>query len=210
MSFMADVMGKLAERYPKTIKLPKGLEFSVRPLKPEDEGGLAEFFRALPIEERMGFNDDVSDAKVIKKWCTEPDFDKVLPLLAIDIVKVVADVTLHFSQKRWSRHVANVRVSVHPHYRGKGLATALIKEVIGFCEIIRIPILNAEVLAHQRNAARVFEDLEFDCIATLPAQVLDLTGTPRDVLIYSYTVFSPHRFAAEHTDQEEVDIGGGG
>lgn len=210
MDFMPDVMGKLAERYPKTIKLPKGLELTVRPLMPEDEAGLAEFFRALPIEERMGFNDDVADPKVIKKWCTQADFNKVLPLLAFDIAKVVADVTMHFSQKRWSRHVANVRVSVHPHYRGKGLATALVKEVIELCELIRIPILNAEVLAHQRNAARVFEALEFDCIATLPAHVLDLTGTPRDMLVYSYTVFSPHRFAMEHTDEEEVDIGGGG
>ena len=96
---------RLKEKFPKEIDLRGGLTATIRPMVATDEKALAEFFRRIPINERHLFKDDVTDGKVIEKWCRKIEYDRILPLLVICKDRIIADATLHRSGARAQSHV---------------------------------------------------------------------------------------------------------
>jgi RimJ/RimL family protein N-acetyltransferase len=193
-------------RYPRT--LPGG--YQVRPLRAEHEAGLVDFFRRMPLEELQLFKDDVRRPETIRGWIQHLDYANILPLLAFDGGRVVADATLHRDKRGWSRHVGKIRVSIDPDHRGKGLARALVREFLDLAPVLSLGILHAEILDLQRHAQALFDSLDFVQVATLPQQAIDLEGRVHDVLIYSCTVVPPARMAAAVALGEgEADLGGG-
>src|SRR5262245_50420703 len=97
-------------RYPRVIDG----ELVIRPMRPEDEEGLTEFFRRMPVDERQLFKDNVTSVSVIRGWIRNLDYTNILPLLVFQGGRVVADASLHRDRHGWSRHVAEVRVSLDP------------------------------------------------------------------------------------------------
>jgi hypothetical protein len=72
-------------------------------------------------------------------------------------------------------------------------------------------LVDAEVMAEQARAIRLFESLDFVAIATLPQHGLDLVGKPHDIVIFSYEVFPPSECAVDRdTKIEDIDLGGSG
>lgn len=185
--------------------------FTLRPLEAGDENALVSFFKNIPVDERRLFKDDVTDTQVIHGWIQNLNYENILPMLAFDGSRIVADATLHRSRKGWSRHVGNVRVSLDPAYRRRGLARALIKEFVGLAEKLGIAILQAEVLDVQKGARALFEGQGFHCVATLPQNAIDLSGRVHDILVYHRAVTPPERMAPEASLKEgEADVGGSG
>ncbi len=177
--------GTPLSRYPKP--LAGGL--TVRPLRPEDESALVDFFRRIPVEERRLFKDDVTRPAVIQGWIRNLNYENILPLLAFDGRRVVADATLHRDRRGWSRHVAKIRITLAP--------------------ALRVALLHAEVLDVQKGARALFEDLGFECVATLPQHAIDFAGHVHDVLVYCLVVTPPERVAAEIAPVgEDADTGG--
>lgn len=105
-------------------------ELIVRPMRSEDEQALAEFFKRMPVDERRLFKDDVTSSNVIRGWIRNLDYSNILPLLVFEGARVVADASLHRDRRGWSRHVAEIRVSIDPEYRNRGLARMLLQEFI--------------------------------------------------------------------------------
>lgn len=199
-------MGDPLARYPKT--LPSG--FVIRPLRAEDEAALVEFFRRVPVEERHLFKDDVRKAETIRSWIKHLDYGNILPLLAFEGGRVIADATLHRDKRGWSRHVGKIRVTIDPERRGKGLARALVSEFLDLAPGLRLAILHGEVLDLQKKGQALFESLGFTRVAVLPQHSIDLEGRVHDVLIYSCTVVPPDRLAPEASIPEaDADVGGG-
>ncbi len=65
-------------------------------------------------------------------------------------------------------------------------------------------------LDKQEKAALLFEDMEFQCVATLPQQAIDLSGRVHDVQVYSMAVSMPEALAPEaRVLESEADVGGG-
>ncbi len=200
-------MSEPLSRYPKKILG----EFSVRPMKAEDETALVEFFRRVPAEERHLFKDDVRKRETIRAWIQNLDYGNILPLLAFEGKRVVADATLHRDKHGWSRHVGKIRVTIDQEYRGRGLARVLVQEFQDLAKPLGLGILLAEILDLQKRAQGIFDSLGFTRVATLPQQAIDLTGRLHDVLIYSCVVVPPAEIAAKLCLTEgEADIGGGG
>jgi GNAT superfamily N-acetyltransferase len=196
----------LKTRYPK--KLPGGC--ALRPLEAADEKLLTTFFQRIPVEERQLFKDDVTKSATIRGWIKNLDYANILPLLAFDGGRVVADATLHRDRRGWSRHVAKIRISLDPDFRRRGLARQLIQEIIELSAPLRIAILHAEILDVQHGARALFADLGFLQVATLPQHAIDLSGRVHDVLVYAHTVTPPERLAPEASvAEEDSDIGGG-
>lgn len=199
------------QRYPRSIKLKDNSVVRVRPIESKDEKTLTEFFQRLPLPERRLFKDDVTRPGVIRTWCQNINLDAVLPLLAFDGDRIVGDATLHRDKRGWMSHVARVRVSVDPDARGRGLATQLIRELIEISPTYGIYILDAEVLDEQQGAMKVFEELQFVNIATLPQHALDLNHKPHDLHIYSLNVQPPEKIALDpDEDPSSIDVGEGG
>ena len=199
-------MSSLLSRFPK--RLDGGL--LLRPMQAADEPELAAFFSRIPVDERQLFKEDVTRTTVIQGWIRNLDYSNILPLLALDRSRVVADASLHRDRHGWSRHVAEVRIAVDPEFRGRGLARTLLQEFIRFAPDTGVAILNAAVLDVQKEARELFEAAGFLHMATLPQHAIDLAGTVHDVLVYSLTVTQPGRLAPEASwTEEEAEVGGG-
>ncbi len=193
-------------RYPK--ELAAGM--TVRPMQASDAPSLLSFGKRIPVDERQLFRDDVTRASVIQGWIRNLDYTNILPLLAFDGPRIVADATLHRDRRGWARHVAKIRLTLDPDYRRRGLARSLVGEFIDLAGSLRIAILQAEVLDVQKGARRLFEDLGFQEVATMAQHAIDLAGRVHDILIYTLTVTPPDRLAPEATLAEaDADIGGG-
>ncbi len=196
--------------YPLAVRLASK-EMVLRPLAREDGTALAKFFARLPADERIMLKDDVTNSAVIANWCANIDPDRVLPILAFDGDRIVGDATLHRDRGGWSRHVARIRVTVDPEYRRLGLARAMVRELLELAERLGVAVVDAEVLSAQRGAIKLFEDLGFIAVATLPQHALDLTSQPHDIVVLSKTLIPVEQLSPDaHKKSDEVDEGGGG
>lgn len=197
------------DSYPVSISLG-ARRITFRPLEREDGTALAAFFARMPADERIMLKDDVTNPALIATWCANIDTEKVLPILALDGGRVVGDATLHRDRRGWMRHVAMIRLTVDPEYRRLGLARAMVRELLVLAERLGVAVVDAEILSAQRGAIRLFEDLGFIAVATLPQHALDLTSQPHDIVVLSKTLIPVEQLSPDaHKPTEEVDVGTG-
>ena len=171
--------------FPKQIALRDGTPVVLRPLVAADERALLDFFRRLSPEDRQFLRDDVTRADLVRAWCREPDFDRVLPILAEQDGQIVGDATLHRHPVGWMRHLGEIRVSTDPFVRRRGLASALAREIFYLALQAGLDKMVAEVAADQLPAAKVFEKLGFRREARLAGQIVDVQGRRHDLLVLS-------------------------
>lgn len=163
--------------YPKTTRLRDGTQLILRPLRKEDDKALHEYFLRLPPEDRMYLKDDVTDPKVIDNWIYDLDYDAVLPLVALDNDRIVANTTLHFSPIGWTKHQGEIRITNDPDYRQKGLATRLIQELIEIASYFGLEQLTAEIGPPLDANRSIFKRLGFNEVAALEGFVKDMQGS---------------------------------
>lgn len=175
----------LHDRFPSTAELKDGSKVTLRPLQADDEEELYRFFQLLSDQDRLPLKDDVSRREVIHRWCQKINYFRILPLIAFKEGRVIADATLHMNASGWMRHVGHVRVVVAPDERRKGLASCLVDELSTIASDAGLWKLDAEIMETQEEAIRVFEKIGFHQIAVLPRHVLDLRGTPHDLIIFA-------------------------
>lgn len=173
----------MVKEYPKTITLKDGTKVTIRPMEKGDVDDLFGFFERVPKEDRLFLRDDVTDIKVIQEWADTLDYEKVLPMVAIESGTIVADATLHRRQKGWTSHVGKVRLVVDRAFRGKGLGSKMVLELINIAEKAGLEKLVAEVMDSQEPAKRAFERLGFKEEAKLSNYVKDKSGKAHDVAI---------------------------
>ena len=187
----------LEERFPKQAKLNEGTRVIVRPLISNDEPALVEFFKSIPPEDLLYLRDNVKDPQVIHRWIENLNYEMILPLIAEINGKIVGDCTLHQMRGGWKSHIGTVRIVVHPEYRGKGLATLLVGEIVQVAIDSGIEKLEGEFTGEQKNPIAVFEKLGFVKLATLPQHVKDVRGETHDLLIYVYDLRAQEHYAAD-------------
>jgi len=194
------------DRYPKS--LPGQIE--LRPMNAADEAGLLQFFKRIPVQERQFFREDVTQPSVIQGWVRNLDYARVLPLLALQGPRIVADATLHRDTGGWSRHLGKVRLTIDPEFRGQGLARLLLQEFLELSKSLGVAILEAEILDVQNDAAPLFELMGFQCVATLPQHAIDLSGRVHDIRLYAQMIHLPEGLAPEaQVAEADADVGGG-
>jgi GNAT superfamily N-acetyltransferase len=116
--------------YPKPLHVSSGgPPITVRPMARDDAKALLDFFHRIPDDERYFLKDDVVSEAVINGWVEHLDYDRALPLLALDGERVCADGLLIRHRGDARSHYAEVRIVVDPEYRQRGLGTALLREL---------------------------------------------------------------------------------
>lgn len=178
----------MLNEYPKEAALRDGSKVMLRPVVKEDEEALYQFFKGMSKEDRLYLRDDVASREIIHGWMENIDYEKVLPILAFDGDKVVADATLHRNPHGWMRHVGEIRMSVAGSHRGKGLARIIAAEIFQQAVGLGLDKLVAEMLTIQNNAQRVFTRLGFQEEAILKNHGMDATGKKHDLIIMSNDV----------------------
>jgi GNAT superfamily N-acetyltransferase len=183
------------QKYPKDIKLKDGSKTKLRPLRKDDEKGFHEFFLAVPEAERMFIKHRVTEVSVIRDWCQHIDLGRNLPLLALMDGKVVADATLHQQLGGWKRHIGRVSVLVHPKYRGRGLARALIGEIVSIARHLGLEKVEAEFIGEQEAAIKMFAMLGFSNLIRLEDYVKDMQAITHDYVLMGLDLKTDEEYA---------------
>jgi len=171
------------QKFPKETQLKDGKKVTLRPLKKTDERNFHEFFLAVPEPERMFIKHRVTDVAVIRQWCQNIDLGHNLPLLAVADGKIIADATLHQQLGGWKRHIGRVSVLVHPQYRGRGLARALVGEILKIARQAGLEKVEAEFIGEQEAAIKVFAMLGFTNLLRLEDYVKDMQAITHDYVL---------------------------
>ena len=171
------------QKFPKDIKLKDGSKSKLRPLRKDDEKGFHEFFLAVPEAERMFIKHRVTDPEIIRDWCRNIDLGRNLPLLAHMDGKIVGDATLHQQMGGWKRHIGRVSVLVLPNYRGRGLARALVAEIVDLARHLGLEKVEAEFIGEQEAAIKMFAMLGFSNLLKLEDYVKDMQAINHDYIL---------------------------
>jgi len=183
------------QKYPKEIKLKDGTRSRLRPLRKDDEIGFHEFFLAVPEAERMFIKHRVTDPQVIRDWCQNIDLGRNLPLLALMDKKIVGDATLHQQLGGWKRHIGRVSVLVHPQYRGRGLARALVSEIVDIARHLGLDKVEAEFIGEQEAAIKMFAMLGFSNLVRLEDYVKDMQAIAHDYVLMGRKLKTDEEYA---------------
>lgn len=187
------------QQYPKHIKLKDGKKAVLRPLHADDEKELHQLFLDIPERERMFIKHRVQDLKVIRDWCRNIDFGRNLPLLGVVDKKIAGVATLHQQLGGWKRHIGRVSVLVHPEFRGRGLARALIAEILELGRGAGLEKAEAEFIGEQEAAIKMFAMLGFSQLARLEDYVKDMQAVSHDYMLMGLEL---------KTDEEYAGVGG--
>lgn len=185
------------DRYPKAIHLADGTEVLLRPLRSQDEKALLDFFRKIPGPDRLFFRDDVSQPPVVRAWCKKIDFEKTFPLLAWVKDRIAADGSLHQDNYGWMRHVGEIRVSVDPEFRGRGIATHLVSELVRLAQDVGLEKIDARFAGDQKTSRTPFERAGFAPAAVLPRHMRDLEGKDHDLVLLVRDLLQAEYFAGD-------------
>jgi GNAT superfamily N-acetyltransferase len=183
------------DEFPKEIELKAGLRYLVRPLESTDEKMLHDFFLAVPAEERMFIKHRVTEAEVIHDWCQTIDLGRILPLLAFSGDKIIGDASLHQQLGGWKRHIGRISVLVHPEFRGRGLARALVEQVIGVARQLGLEKAEAEFIGGQERAMKTFGLLGFTTLMRLPDYVKDMQAISHDYILMGLDLKTDEEYA---------------
>lgn len=173
----------MLDDFPKELMLKSGLDCELRPLEPEDEERLHQFFLAVPPAEIMFIKHRVTDREVIHDWCRKIDLGRNLPLLAVKDGQILGEATLHQQLGGWKRHLGRVSVLVHRDFRGQGLARALVSEIMELARHLGLEKLEAEFIGEQERAMKVFGLLGFAQLVRLPDYVKDMQAVAHDYIL---------------------------
>jgi len=181
--------------YPKELTLKSGFTCTLRPLEIADEMGFHEFFLAVPTQERLFIKHKVTDPGVIHEWCQNIDLGRNLPLLAVHQDQIIACATLHQQLGGWKRHIGRVSVLVHPKFRGRGLASALISETIDIARQVGLEKVEAEFIGGQETALKMFGMLGFHPLCRLPDYVRDMEGGTHNYVLMGLDLKTDEEYA---------------
>ncbi|NBV20765.1 MAG: GNAT family N-acetyltransferase [Proteobacteria bacterium] len=183
------------DEYPKEIRLRDGLNVRMRPLEPDDHAAFHRFFTALPAPELLYIKHRVTEAEVVRAWCESIDLGRNLPLLAWDGDNIIGVCTLHQSLGGWKRHIGRVSVHVHPLFRGRGLAQAMVAEIVNVARACSLEKLEAEFIGTQNGAIKVFGLIGFGELARIPAYVKDMQAITHDYVLMGLDLLTDDEFA---------------
>jgi len=187
------------QKFPKVIALKDGTKATLRPLRRDDEKDFHQLFLGIPEPERMFIKHRVTEIEVISDWCRNIDYGRNLPLVALIGGKIVGDATLHQQLGGWRRHIGRVSVLVHPQHRGRGLASALVSEIVDIARQVGLEKVEAEFIGEQAAAMKMFALLSFSQLVRLENYVKDMQAISHDYILMGLDLL---------TDEEYTSAGG--
>ena len=185
----------ILESYPKEAVLKDGVSCQLRPLLQSDEKAFHDFFLAIPEPERMFIKHRVEDPEVIREWCEKIDYGRNFPMLALIGEQVIGCATLHQQLGGWKRHIGRVSALVHPEFRARGLARAMVEDVLDVARHCGLQRVEAEFLSEQERAIKVFGLFGFRSLVHLPGYVKDMQANTHDYVLMGMNLKTDEEYA---------------
>jgi len=172
----------MTHRFPQEAVLRDGRRLLIRPFTEQDTHALYDFFQRLPVEVRRFAWDRIDSWPLVESWGRELDYGKVLPLLALDGTRVVADATLHRRHGSPLRLVGRIKWLIDPAYRGVGLGTTLVNDFIRIAREGGLRHLTCMLISDlEADAVVTLRDLGFEGY-TVPGYGTDPDGNQHDMI----------------------------
>lgn len=172
----------MPDRFPQEAVLRDGRRLMLRLFTANDVDALYHFFQHLPEDVRRFAWDRIDSHALVETWGRELDYAKVLPVLAYDGNRVVADATLHRRKGSPLRLVGRVKWLIDPEYRGQGLGTILVNNFISLARHDGLRHLTCMLISDlEADAVRTLSDLGFDGY-TVPGYGTDPDGNQHDMI----------------------------
>lgn len=179
---------RFTDRYPKELVLDDGTQLTLTPMVPSDWQLLEQFLSQIPAADRLYLRHDMSDPLLVERWCAELDYQSTLPLLAWHGGRIVADATLHREPGLWTAHVGKMRLTVHSKYRGRGIGSRMIAELIDLARLLVLHKLAVECAAEQEDLILLLARRGFHEAARFSHFVRDRDGRLHDLVVMVYTL----------------------
>ena len=175
--------GRMLDEYPKDVVLKDGTSVTLRPLERRDAELLKDFFQRIPPEDRWYLRDDVSNVDTVRQWAEQVNYDRVIPIIALNGERILGDATLHRRRYGSSCHVGELRILIAPEARTKRLGTWMLLDLIQLATSLGLEKLVAEVVSTEIAALRALRHLDFVREAVLPDLHKNRVGDYHDQVI---------------------------
>jgi ribosomal protein S18 acetylase RimI-like enzyme len=137
----------------------------------------------------------VTEEAVIREWCQNIDLQRNLPLLGMLENKIAGVATLHQQLGGWKRHIGRVSVLVLPKYRGRGLARALVTEIVQIARQAGLERVEAEFIGEQEAAIKMFAMLGFSNLLRFEDYVKDMQAVTHDYILMGLKLKTEEEYA---------------
>lgn len=170
--------------YRKFITLRSGQRLMFRFLNSQDKEGLLRLFLEAPEEDTRFLKQDVKNPKLIEFWVDHLNYQKVLPLVAVNLEDnaIVADATLHRG-KHASKHIGEIRIFVSRPFRNQGLGSLMLDELINLARLENLQLLKAEIIVEHKRVLNAFKSKGFEIKCILDDYFLRKDGLTHDVAL---------------------------
>ncbi len=171
----------MQHRYPQEAVLGDGRRVLIRPFAEQDPPALYDFFQRLPDDTRRFASHRLNDPTLVESWGKNLDYDKVLPLLALDGSQIVADASLHCRDTGPLRLVGRIKWLIDPQWRDAGLGTLLVNHLIDSAKNNGLRHLSCMLISDlEEQAIKTLEGLGFDS-QNWPGYGTDPDGNQHDM-----------------------------
>jgi L-amino acid N-acyltransferase YncA len=170
--------------YRKFVTLQNGKRVMFRFLNDQDRDELIRLFHEAPEEDLRFLKQNVRDTKMVDSWVTHLNYQKVLPLVAVDMEdnRLIADATLHRG-KHAAKHIGEVRIFVSRPFRNLGLGSLMLEELINLAKKENLYWLKAEIVADHKKVVKAFRSKGFEARATLEDYFIRKDGVTHDIVL---------------------------
>ena len=164
----------------------KGRTVVVRPLASGDRERLVQFAQALPEDDLLFLQRDITEPAEVNAWIHEALEGRLVTIIACDNDVVVGYATFERGNARWTRHVAELRVVVAESVRGIGVGRLLLELAFEMVLDAGVTKVIARMTPEQTGAFGLFQRLGFEEEAVLRDHALDANGLTHDLLVLGF------------------------
>lgn len=174
---------EIRRAYPRTVSLNDGSPVRLRLMVPGDIHRLLAFARSLPVDDLMFLRVDITRMIVVMQWAEKVKAGLSVTVLAEKDREVVGYASMHHDQVSWQRHLGDLRIQVGPEWRGRGLGSALGREIFAIAPELGIEKIVAQITSDQPRAIALVERMGFRREAALHDFVIDREGRKHDLVM---------------------------
>lgn len=164
----------------------KGRTVALRPLAAEDREQIVAFAGALPVDDLLFLERDITQPAEVDAWIKDTLEGRLVTLVAWEDDAVVGYATIDRGNVRWTAHVAELRVVVAQSARGIGIGRLLLQLAFEMVLDMEVTKVIARMTPEQPGALTLFQRLGFAEEAVLRDHALDANGLTHDLLVLSF------------------------
>jgi L-amino acid N-acyltransferase YncA len=164
----------------------KGRTVVLRPLAAEDREQMITFAGALPEDDLLFLERDITEPVEVDAWIKDTLEGRLVTLVVCEENVVVGYATFDRGSVRWTCHVAELRVVVALSARGIGVGRLLLELAFEMVLDMGVTKVIARMTPEQTGSLKLFQRLGFTEEAVLRDHALDTNGLTHDLLVLSF------------------------